>query len=75
MKTLVKENKITSKTAKSSDEIVVLSRESYDDFLRWQEQEAKRRWEEADTDEAVADYLEAKKNGKLKLLRSLKDLR
>ncbi len=37
--------------------------------------EARRRWEEADTAAAIADHLKAKKEGKLKVLRSLKDLR
>lgn len=36
---------------------------------------AKRRaWEEADTDAAIADYLKAKKGGKLRPIKSLADL-
>lgn len=56
-------------------ELVVLPKGQYDEFLRLRKQEERRLWEEKDTDEAIADYLEAKKKGKLKILRSLKDLR
>ena len=56
-------------------ELVVLPKGQYDEFLRLRKQEERRVWEEKDTDEAIADYLEAKKKGKLKILRSLKDLR
>ncbi len=56
-------------------ELVVLPKGQYDEFLHLRKQEERRLWEEKDTDEAIADYLEAKKKGKLKILRSLKDLR
>ena len=36
--------------------------------------EERRRWEEADTDRAIAVYLREKKQGKLKRLKSLADL-
>ena len=55
-------------------DLVVLQKSQYDEFLRLKEQEARRQWEEKDTDEAIRIYLKEKKAGKLKVLRSLADL-
>ena len=55
-------------------DLVVLRKSQYDEFLRLQEQEVKRLWEEKDTDEAIKIYLKEKKTGKLKVLKSLADL-
>ena len=55
-------------------DLVVLQKSQYEDLLRLQEREARRQWEEKDTDEAIKVYLKEKKVGKLKVLKSLADL-
>ncbi|MEK7584898.1 MAG: hypothetical protein AAB455_00025 [Patescibacteria group bacterium] len=54
---------------------ITLPKSQYAQFLRWQELEKKRLIEKEDTDQAIAGYMEAKKKGKLKVLRSFKALR
>lgn len=56
-------------------DLVVLSRDKYEDLILLEKKAISRRQrEEADTDKAIASYLREKKAGKLKRLKSLADL-
>mgnify|MGYP001559414549 CR=1 FL=1 len=58
-----------------NDDLIVLPRKQYEIFLDIYKQWNKRVFEEADTDEAIAIYKKEKKQGKLKVLKSLSSLR
>lgn len=58
-----------------NDDLIVLPRKQYELFLGIYKQWNKRVFEEQDTDEAVAIYKKEKKQGKLKILKSLASLR
>ena len=60
---------------KTLGKTITIPRNQYEAFRRWQVKEAKRLAEEKEADAAIADYLKAKKAGKLKVLKSLADLR
>lgn len=58
-----------------NDDLVILPRKQYEFFL-----DVKKKWmkilsEEQDTDEAIALYKKEKKQGKMKVLKSLVSLR
>lgn len=58
-----------------NDDLVIIPRKQYENFLdisrRWKE----RLFEEQDTDEAISVYKKEKKSGKLKVLKSLASFR
>ena len=58
-----------------NDDLVVLPRRQYESFLDISKKWQKRLFEEQDTDEAIAIYKKEKKQGKLKILKSLASLR
>jgi len=58
-----------------NDNLVVLPRKQYEIFLDISKQWKKRLFEEEDTNEAIAIYRKEKKQGKLKVLKSLASLR
>ncbi len=59
----------------SNDDLVIIPRKQYESFLDIGKQWEKRLFEEQDTDEAVAIYKKEKKQGKLKILKSLSSLK
>ncbi len=58
-----------------NDDLVIIPRKQYESFLYIGKQWEKRLCEEKDTDEAIAVYKKEKKQGKLKVLKSLSGLR
>lgn len=58
----------------NKDDLVVIPRGIYNEFLNWKKFTEKRLAEEKDVDEAIRIYKQEKKAGKLKLLKSLADL-
>lgn len=58
-----------------NDDLVIIPRKQYESFLNIGKQWEKRLFEEEDTDEAIAIYKIEKKQGKLKILKSLSSLR
>lgn len=65
---------IIPKSVASKDDLVVIPKAIYNEFLRWKKFAEKRMAEEKDVDEAIRVYKQEKKAGKLKLLKSLADL-
>ncbi len=59
----------------SNDDLVVLPRKKYEFFVNISKLWNKRLAEEKDTDEAVSIYKKEKKQGKLKILKSLSSLK
>ncbi len=59
----------------SNDDLVIIPRKQYESFLNVGKQWKKRLFEEKDTDEAIAIYKKEKKQGKLKVVKSLSSLR
>ena len=59
----------------SNDDLVIIPRKQYESFLDIGKQWKKRLFEERDTDQAIAIYKKEKKQGKLKILKSLASLR
>lgn len=59
----------------SNDDLVIIPRKQYESFLNIGKQWEKRLFEEKDTDEAIAVYKKEKKQGKLKVVKSLSSLR
>jgi len=59
----------------SNDDLVIIPRKQYESFLDSDKQWKKRLFEEQDTDEAISVYKKEKKQGKLKVLKSLSGLR
>ncbi|MEI8174697.1 MAG: hypothetical protein WCG28_01980 [bacterium] len=58
-----------------NDDLVIIPRKQYENFLDIGRQWEKRLFEEVDTDEAITIYKKEKKQGKLKILKSLSSLR
>ena len=58
-----------------NDDLVVLPRKQYEIFLDIGRKWNARLFEEKDTDEAIAIYKKEKKQGKLKMLKTLASLR
>lgn len=56
-------------------DLMLIPRSQYETFLNIGRQWKKRLFEEADTDEAITTYKKEKKQGKLKVLKSLSSLR
>ncbi|MBI4692346.1 MAG: hypothetical protein HY773_02850 [Candidatus Terrybacteria bacterium] len=65
---------IIPKSVASKDDLVVIPKVIYNEFLQWKKFTEKRLAEEKDIDEAIRIYKQEKKTGKLKLLKSLTDL-
>ena len=61
--------------SKSNDDLVIIPRKQYESFLDVDKQWKKRLSEESDIDEAINIYKKEKKQGKLKVLKSLSSLR
>ena len=61
--------------SKSNDDLVIIPRKQYESFLDLDKRWKKRLFEESDTDEAIKVYKKEKKQGKLKVLKSLSSLR
>ena len=59
----------------SNDDLVIIPRKQYESFLSVGKQWNKRLFEEKNTDEAIAVYKKEKKQGKLKVVKSLSSLR
>ncbi|KKU65941.1 MAG: hypothetical protein UX89_C0024G0007 [Parcubacteria group bacterium GW2011_GWA2_47_16] len=59
----------------SNDDLVIIPRKQYESFLNVGKQWNKRLFEEKNTDEAIAVYKKEKKQGKLKVVKSLSSLR
>jgi len=59
----------------SNDDLVIIPRKQYETFLDIGRKWGKRLSEEQDTDEAISVYKKEKKQGKLKILKSLSGLR
>ena len=59
----------------SNDDLVIIPRKEYESFLDIGKQWKKRLFEEEDTDQAIAIYKKEKKQGKLKISKSLSSLR
>ncbi len=57
-----------------NDDLVIIPRKKYEEFLNLEKMIEKRLAEEADTDLAVQIYKKEKQHGKLKALKSLADL-
>lgn len=62
------------KTLFKEKELILMPRSAYEEFLRLREIAYKKIAEEKDTDSAVAIYKKEKKQGKLKVLKSLAEL-
>ena len=62
------------KSVTGNNELVVIPKEKYDEFLLCQTLVQKRMAEEIDTDEAIKTYKKEKKEKKLKRLNSLTEL-
>lgn len=73
MKTLEKISTIP-KSVTGDNELVIIPRKKYNEFLLYQRLVQKRSAEETDTDEAIKAYKEEKKEKKLKQLNSLAEL-
>lgn len=58
-----------------NDDLIVLPRKQYEVFLDIKNKWMKMLSEEKDTDEAIALYKKERKQGKLKVLKSLSSLR
>ena len=56
------------------NDLIVIPKGIYNEFLRWKKITEKRLMEEKDADEAIKVYKLEKKAGKLKILKSLADL-
>jgi len=59
----------------SNDDLVIIPRKQYESFLDVCKKWGKRISEEKDVDEAISVYKKEKKQGKLKILKSLASLR
>ncbi len=59
----------------SNDDLVIIPRKQYESFLDVGKQWKKRLFEEEDTNQAIAVYEKEKKQGRLKVLKSLSSLR
>ena len=59
----------------SNDDLVIIPRKEYESFLDIGKQWKKRLFEEEDTDQAIVIYKKEKKQGKLKISKSLSSLR
>jgi len=59
----------------SNDDLVIIPRKQYEIFLDIGKQWKKRLFEEQDTNQAITLYKKEKKQGKLKVLKSLSSLR
>ena len=59
----------------SNDDLVIIPRKQYESFLNVGKQWNKILFEEKNTDEAIAVYKKEKKQGKLKVVKSLSSLR
>lgn len=59
----------------SNDDLVIIPRKQYEGFLDIGKKWMERLSEEKDIDEAIAIYKKEKKQGKLKVLKSLANLR
>ena len=59
----------------SNDDLVIIPRKQYETFLGFSKQLQKKSLEEKDTDEAIKVYKTEQKQGKLKILKSLSNLR
>lgn len=57
-----------------NDDLVVLPRRKYEEFLNLEKMFEKRSTEELDTDIAIKTYKKEKQQGKLKTIKSLADL-
>lgn len=57
-----------------NDDLVVLPRRKYEEFLNFEKMIEKRLTEEEDTDSAIQIYKKEKQRGKLKAIKSLADL-
>lgn len=57
-----------------NDDLVVLPRRKYEEFLNLEKMFEKRSTEEVDTDSAIQIYKKEKQQGKLKTIKSLADL-
>jgi len=64
---------IPKKLTKGED-LMIVPKKNYQEFLRWQKFVRKRMAEEKDTDEAIRVYKKEKRAGKLRLIKSLADL-
>lgn len=65
---------IIPKSVASKDDLVVIPKAIYNEFLCWKKFAEKRLAEERDVDEAIRVYKQEKKDRKLKVLKSLADL-
>jgi len=65
---------IIPKSVACKDDLIVIPKGIYNEFLRWKKIAEKRLIEEKDADEAIRVYKLEKKAGKLKILKSLADL-
>lgn len=59
----------------SNDDLVIIPRKQYESFLDIDKKWGQRISEEQDTDQAITIYKKEKKQGKLKVLKSLTSLR
>ena len=59
----------------SNDDLIIIPRKQYELFLNMGKQLNQRLAEEKDTDEAIDVYKKEKKQGKLKILKSLASLK
>lgn len=57
-----------------NDDLVILPRRRYEEFLNLEKMIEKRLAEETDTDLAIQTYKKEKQQGKLKTIKSLADL-
>ncbi|MDI6766190.1 MAG: hypothetical protein QME52_05140 [Bacteroidota bacterium] len=64
-----------SKKYIKNDDLVILPRKKYEEYLALVELLKKHRNEEVDTEEAIAIYKKEKRQGKLKVISSLSDLK
>lgn len=55
-------------------DLVVISRKKYEDFLNLEKIMERRLIEESDTDSAIKIYKKEKRQGKLKIIKSLADV-
>lgn len=63
------------KTVGKEKELVLIPRREYEKFLHLEEDAKKRAIEEQDTDKAIQVYQKEKREGKLKSIKSLADLK
>ncbi|NOY35523.1 MAG: hypothetical protein GXP44_01210 [bacterium] len=64
---------IPKKLTKGED-LMIVPKKNYQEFLRWQKFVGKRMAEEKDTDEAIRVYKREKRAGKLKTAVSFKEI-